>query len=385
MAKIVHPANEGPMNDEPASHEDSPTHAHTDAHHGHEEEHEHRAGFGAALLNLIRPHSHDSASKIDTALESDARGVRALKITLVALLVTAGLQLIVVVASGSIGLLSDTLHNFADALTSVPIWLAFVLGRRAATRRFSYGYGRAEDLAGLVVLVFIAGSSVLAAYLAIDRLIHPGEVRFLFVVAVAGVIGFVGNELVARYRIAVGREIGSAALVADGLHARADGFTSLAVVAGAAGVTLGYPAADPIAGLVIAMLILAVLRDAARDVLMRIMDGVDPSIRDASETALRSVPGVEDIGAVRIRWIGHRLHAEAEILVDEEQTMASAHEVAERARHALLHDVPHLTSAIIHADPCGHGGGDPHRGVAHHEIDLNAKQTLTEPAAAPTP
>lgn len=320
-----------------------------------------------ALRDLIRPHSHDSATKVDTALESDARGVRALKITLVALLLTGAFQLVVVLVSGSVGLLSDTLHNLADALTSLPIWLAFIVGRRAATRRFSYGYGRAEDLAGLVVLLFIAVSSAVAAYEAIDRLLHPAEVHLLWAVAIAGGVGFVGNELVARHRIRVGRQIGSAALVADGLHARTDGFTSLAVVAGAGGVALGYPAADPLAGLLIALLILVVLKDAARDVLMRIMDGVDPAIRDTSEGVLRSVPGVQDIGAVRIRWIGHRLHAEAEVLVDEERSIREAHEIAEDARHALLHQVPHLTSAIIHADPCGHGGTNPHERVAHHE------------------
>ena len=204
-----------------------------------------------------------------------------------------------VLASSSVGLFSDMLHNVADALTAVPIWLAFIVGRRLPTKRFSYGYGRAEDLAGLAVLAFIAGSSVIAAYEAIDRLLHPAEVKLLWAVAIAGVVGFVGNELVARYRITTGRAIGSGALVADGLHARADGFTSLAVVAGAAGVALGFPAADPVAGLIIAGLIIAVLKDAARDVLMRIMDGVDPSIIDASITALRTVPGVEDVGAVR--------------------------------------------------------------------------------------
>src|SRR6266540_2650254 len=198
----------------------------TDHHHARDEHpHEHRRGIPAAIGELIRPHPHDSATKIDSALESDARGVRALKLSLVAMLVTAILQLIVVIATGSVALLSDTLHNFADALTALPIWLAFIIGRRAATRRFSYGFGRAEDLAGLVVLVFIAGSALLAAFQAIDRLLHPAEVRYLWAVAIAGLIGFAGNELVARYRINVGREIGSAVLVADGFHVRVDGFT----------------------------------------------------------------------------------------------------------------------------------------------------------------
>lgn len=343
-----------------------PDHRHTRDVHEHEQAHEHDSGVLAAVRDLIRPHSHDSASKIDSALETDSRGVRALKLSLVALLITGVLQLIIVIATGSVALLSDTLHNFADALTALPIWLAFIVGRRAATRRFAYGYGRAEDLAGLVVLVFIAGSAVLAAYQAIDRLLHPAEVHYLWAVAIAGVIGFAGNELVARYRIKVGREIGSGALMADGLHARADGFTSLAVVVGAAGVALGFPAADPIAGLIIAGLILVVLKDAARDVLMRFMDGVDPVIRDESEAVLAEVPGVEGVGEVRVRWIGHRLHAEAEVTVDENMTIAEAHDIAERARHALLHEVPHLASAIIHADPCGHGGDDPHAELAHH-------------------
>ena len=346
---------------------DHEPHEHGPEHHHPHAQHDHGPGLLVALRDLVRPHSHDSAAKIDSALESDSRGVRALKISLVALLLTSGLQLAVVLVSGSVALLSDTLHNFADAITAVPIWLAFIVGRRVASRRFSYGYGRAEDLAGLVVLVFIAGSSLLAAYGAIDRLLHPAEVHLLWAVAIAGVVGFVGNELVARYRITIGREIGSAALVADGLHARADGFTSLAVVAGAAGVAAGYPAADPIAGLLIAVMILVVLKDASRDVLMRMLDGVDPTILDESEAVLREVAGVEDVGAVRIRWIGHRLHAEAEVMVDERRTVVEAHDIAERARHALLHGVPHVASAIIHADPCGHAGGDHHADLSHHD------------------
>ncbi len=344
------------------------SHGHDHDDHSHDHGQDQDVGLLSTLRGWIRPHSHDSASKIDSALESDARGVRALKVSLVALLLTGMVQLVLVLATNSVALLSDTLHNFADAFTALPIWMAFILARRVPTRRFSYGYGRAEDLAGVVVLLFIAASAVFAAYEAIDRLIHPAEVRLLWAVALAGVVGFAGNELVARYRIGVGREIGSGALVADGLHARADGFTSLAVVVGAAGIALGFPLADPIAGLVIAVMILLVLKDAARDVLMRIMDGVDPVIRDESEAVLARVAGIEGVGQVRIRWIGHRLHAEAEVVVDEARSIGEAHEIAERAKHALLHEVPHLASAIIHADPCGHGGADAHADLAHHGL-----------------
>lgn len=334
--------------------------------HDHDADHAHPPGLLGATLARIRPHSHDSASKVDAALTADARGVRALKVSLVALLVTGLAQLVVVLATNSVALLSDTMHNVADALTALPIWFAFILARRPPTPRFAYGFGRAEDLAGLVVLVFIAASAAFAAFEAIDRLFHPAEVRFLWAVALAGLVGFAGNELVARYRMNVGREIGSGALVADGLHARADGFTSLAVVAGAAGIALGFPLADPIVGLVIAGLILLVLKDAARDVLTRILDGVDPEISARSAAVLATVDGVEGVGGVRVRWIGHGLHAEAEVVVDEGMTIGQAHDIAERARHALLHDVPHLTTAIIHADPCGHGGTDPHADLAHH-------------------
>ena len=351
---------------EPHHHGDD--HVHGPEHHHREEHQAERTGVLARLRHLVVPHSHDHASSVDTALESDARGVRALKVSLLALGATAVAQGVVVVFTNSVALLADTLHNGADALTALPIWLAFSLAARPASRRFSYGYGRAEDLAGLVVLLFIAGSALFALYESIQRLMSPAPVSYLGAVAVAGAIGFVGNEAVARYRMRVGREIGSAALVADGLHARTDGFTSLGVVAGAAGVALGFPLADPLAGLVIAALIALVLRDAARDVLLRILDAVDPAILDEAHAVLTESHGVVGVGAVRVRWIGHRLHAEAEITVDESLSIGAAHDVAENARHRLLHEVPHLASALIHADPCGHGGHDPHSTVAHHAV-----------------
>ncbi|HEY3465195.1 MAG TPA: cation diffusion facilitator family transporter, partial [Amycolatopsis sp.] len=224
-----------------------------------------------------RPHSHDSADRVDHALESSRRGLRALGWSFAALFATAVAQLVLVLVTGSVALLGDTIHNFADALTAVPLGIAFVLGRRAATRRFTYGFGRAEDLAGVVVVLVVAASAVLVGYESVLRLFDPRPVGQPWVVAAAGVVGFVGNELVARYRIKVGREIGSAALVADGLHARTDGFTSLAVVVGAAGIAFGFPLADPIVGLGMTVAILFVLRDAAKEVFRRLLDAVDPA------------------------------------------------------------------------------------------------------------
>jgi len=253
---------------------------------------------------------------------------------LVILAVTAAVQGVIVFLSGSVALLGDTLHNVADALTAVPLLVAFRLGARPPTKRYTYGYGRAEDLAGLFILAMIIGSSVLAAWTSIDRLIHPQILSNLGIVALAGVVGFAGNELVAIYRIRVGKDIGSAALVADGYHARTDGITSLAVVLGAAGVWLGYPQADPIVGLLITITILWVLKGAAAQVFARLMDAVDPALADQIEAAASRVDGVQSVAAVRVRWIGHRLEASLHVEVDSGWTVAAGHAVAEAVRPA---------------------------------------------------
>ena len=300
-------------------------------------------------------------------MEGSAQGMRTLWISLAGLGATSVLQAIVVTLSGSVALLGDSIHNAADALTAVPLGIAFVAGRRAATRRFTYGFGRAEDLAGIAIVTLIALSAALAAAAAIDRLLHPAKVSYLPWVAVAAVIGFIGNEWVARYRIRVGREIGSAALVADGLHARTDGFTSLAVLLGAAGVALGWRLADPIIGLLITVAILFVLKDAAQEVFRRLMDAVDPALLATAEDALRPVDGVLEVSRLRMRWIGHHLHAEVTIVVSDQHNVRDAHRVAVRAEHALLHAVPRLTSALVHADPVPGGADDPHALLAHHQ------------------
>jgi cation diffusion facilitator family transporter len=167
----------------------------------------------------------------------------------------------------------------------------------------------------------------------------------------AGLVGFAGNELVAVYRIRVGRRIGSAALVADGMHARTDGLTSLAVLAGAGGVAAGFPLADPIVGLLITVAIVAVLRTTVREVYRRLMDAVDPYLVDRAETVLLATPGVTAVRGVRMRWIGHSLHAEADLDIDGSVSLADAHVLAHDAEHRLSHEVPRLRSAAIHAYP----------------------------------
>lgn len=328
------------------------THDHDHDHHEHDDHHhEHGAGLLGAVREIFAPHSHDHADSVDDALESSARGIRAVKISLLALGLTATFQLVIVAISGSVALAADTIHNFSDALTAIPLWIAFVLGRRAATKRYTYGLGKVEDLAGLFVLLMITLSAAIAGYEAVRRLIHPVVINNLGWVAAAGVIGFIGNELVALYRIRVGRQIGSAALVADGLHARTDGFTSLAVVFGALGVWLGFPLADPIVGLIITVAILMVLRTAARDVFSRLLDGVDPHLVETAEQALAAEPGVIGVRQVRMRWIGHRLHADAELDIDPVISLSEAHQLAHHAEHSLTHAVPKLSTALIHAYP----------------------------------
>jgi cation diffusion facilitator family transporter len=336
--------------------------------HGHSHGHDHgrRPGVAGRLWHLLRPHSHEAAGQVDTAMEGSAAGMRALWVSLAVLAVTALLQAAVVLVSGSVALLGDTLHNAADALTAVPLATAFVLGRRPPNRRYTYGYGRAEDLAGVVIVLIIAASSALTCYQAVTRLLHPRPVSDLLAVAVAAVIGFAGNEAVARYRIQAGRRIGSAALVADGLHARTDGFTSLAVLLGVGGAAAGWQWADPAVGLLITVAIVAVLRQAAREIYRRLMDAVDPALVDHVEQVLRATPGVRGVGQVRLRWTGHHLRAECEVTVDAEASAVQAHRVAVDAEHSLLHALPRLTAALVHADPQATDGVDHHAALAAH-------------------
>jgi len=289
----------------------------------------------------------------------------ALKWSFLGLLATASLQLVVVVLSGSVALFADTLHNFADAATAIPLAIAFALARLRPSRRFPYGYGRVEDLAGLLIVATVLITALIAAYESALRLLHPRPVDHLWAVAVAAVAGFVGNEAVALFRIRVGREIGSAALVADGYHARADGFTSLAVLIGATGVWLGYPLADPLVGLLITVIILHLVWQSARAVFTRMLDGVDPEVLDAAAHAASHVPGVLNVAEVRARWIGHRLTLELNVAVDPDATVTDGHVVAKEVRHQVLHHVPHVSRVTVHVDPATESGETYHRIDSH--------------------
>ncbi len=303
---------------------------------------------------------------VDPSLIATGRGIWAVKWSFVALIATAAVQMVVVVLSGSVALLADTVHNIGDAATAFPLWIAFMLARRRPTRGFTYGFGRAEDLAGVIIVLVILASAIFAAYQSIDRLLHPQTVGYLGAVVGASLIGFIGNEAVAIFRIRVGRDIGSAALVADGYHARVDGLTSLAVLFGASGVWLGYPLADPIVGLIITIAILRIVWESGKTVFPRLLDGVDPEVVEEIKHAANHAQGVREVTEVRVRWIGHRLHAQVNIAVGPELPVEKGHEVAGEARHQLLHHLQYLSDATIHVDPFD-ASGDQHHRIPQHE------------------
>lgn len=318
-------------------------HDHPHGHgHSHSHDHDHPTGFKGFLHGLFVPHTHDAADSIDDAMEASHEGVRALIISMVILLVTTTLQAVVFLLSGSVALLADTVHNFSDALTAIPLWVAFVLGRRAATRRHTYGFGRAEDLAGLFIVFVVLLSAVVAAWQSVDRLFHPQPLQNVWWVIVAGIIGFAGNEAVAIYRIRIGRRIGSAALVADGVHARTDGFTSLAVVIGGVGVLLGFPLADPIVGIVISIAIFILLLGTVRSIGRRLMDAIEPDLLGRAEHALAHVDGIDRVDRVRLRWVGHRLEGDAIITATAERTG-----IREQAEASVRAHLPNVDEFLV--------------------------------------
>jgi cation diffusion facilitator family transporter len=325
-------------------------------HHGHDRGTAHDHG-----------HTH---GVVDPMITASDRGIWAIKWSFIGLAGTAAIQFVVAMLSGSIGLLADTIHNIGDAATAVPLGIAFLLSRWKPSKRFTFGYGRVEDLAGMAVVLTILISALVAGYETIDRFLHPRDVSHLWAVIGASIIGFAGNEGVAVFRLRVGREIGSAALIADGQHARIDGWTSLAVLLGAVGVSLGFPLADPIVGAVITIAILGIVWQSMTAVFLRVLDGVEPKYLDEIRHAAMHVPQVHDVTDVRARWLGHRLHAEVNITVPSDLTVAEGHGIAAEVRHQLLHHLKYLSLTVIHVDP------DERSGERFHAIEAHSHDSL---------
>jgi cation diffusion facilitator family transporter len=350
------------------NHDHGHEHSHGDEH-GHHH-HEHARGIWGWIDSIFHLHGHShqqQALAADKTLMTHEQGIRVVWLSLAALMITAVLQIVVVYYSRSVALLADTVHNLGDGLNSVPLLIAFYLARRVASRRYSYGFGRAEDLAGVFIVLSIAFSAGYIFWESFHKLLNPQPLMHLGWVAAAGVIGFLGNEAVALLQIRKGREIGSAALVADGLHARTDGLTSLAVIAAATGAWLGYPIVDAVIGLLIGVAILFITKDATITMWYRLMDAIEPEYMNDALQAVRTQPEVKELRRLRMRWLGHRIHAELCIAVDPHLTTIESHAIAEEVRHALFHKIPYLSEVTVHVDPYAPTPERHHEQTLHHE------------------
>ncbi len=295
-------------------------------------------------------HSHTHGA-IDPSIATSVRGLWAVKWSLVGLLITASLQIAVFWLSGSVALLADLIHNIGDALTALPLGIAFIIGRRQPTERFAYGYGRLEDLAGLAVIGVVLVSAMITAYESMERFYHPQPLHHLGALAAAACIGFIGNELVALFRMKVGREISSAALVADGQHAMADGLVSLAVLLSAVGVALGYGWADPVIGLLITGVLLKIVWESGQTIFTRLLDGVEPDVLASIQEALAhgADPDIDrsSMQDLRARWLGHRLYVELTVSIPGDSTVQAGQEIADRVQQRLKSQLPYISHAAV--------------------------------------
>src|SRR5437588_11068605 len=362
-AAADHDHDEHDHDHEHEHHDEHDEHEHQHDDHDHDHEHGGHGGHG---------HEH---GKVDADLYGNKAGLRAVQISTAGMLLVSIIQFAIALFGGSAGLFADALHNLGDVFTTVALWIAFVISNRAANRRYTYGYYRSEDLAGIFIVLVIIASAVAGAVESILKLTSGAVPTQLYLSMAAALVGVAGNELLAQYKISVGTRINSVPLIADGQHSRIDGLTSLAAFVGLIGVALGFPLADPIAGLVITAVILTVVYSTTRSVLQRLLDAVDPRLIPSILTIASKVPGVEAVTEPRARWIGHTLHVSLNIEVDPELKLADAHAIAEEVRHRLVHEVKGLSEAIIHTDPSSHGG-DFHQLMAHHQQE--AQRPLIE-------
>ncbi|MGZ3617576.1 MAG: cation diffusion facilitator family transporter [Ktedonobacteraceae bacterium] len=344
--------DESPHEHEPHIHHDHDDHDHYHEHNHDEHEHDEKG------------HGHEHG-KVDADLYGNRAGLRAVQISTAGMLLVSVIQFAIAWIGGSAGLFADALHNFGDVFTTIALWIAFVISNRAANQRYTYGYYRSEDLAGIFIVLVIIASAAASAIESIQKLTSGNVPTQIYLSMAAALVGVAGNELLAQYKISVGKRINSVSLIADGHHSRIDGFTSLAAFIGLVGVLLGFPKADPIAGIVITLVIVTVVFSTSRSVLQRLLDAVDPHIVPSIITFASSVPGVEQVTGVRARWVGHTLHVIMNIEVDAEMTLSKAHAIAEEVRHRLFHDIKGLSEVLIHTDPSS-ASGDYHQELAHH-------------------
>ena len=357
------------------NHDHDHAHSHDDHVHNHDEEdhlhddpdhddHDHELDEGGHGHGGHGGHGHEHG-RVDADLYGNRAGLRAVQISTAGMFLVAIIQFVIAGIGGSAGLFADALHNLGDVLTTVALWIAFVIASRAANQRYTYGYHRGEDLAGIFIVLVIIASAVAGAVESIVKLTSGTVPTQIYLSMAAALVGVAGNELLAQYKISVGKRINSVPLVADGQHSRIDGLTSLAAFIGLIGVAFGLHIADPIAGLVITVVILTVVYSTSRSVIQRLLDAVDPHLVPSIYDIASKVPGVEAVNDVRARWVGHTLHVAMNIEVDGTLTLVQAHTIAEEVRHGLFHQVKGVSEAIIHTDPHSHDE-DYHASMAHH-------------------
>ena len=336
---------------------DHDEHGHTHSH----DEHDHDEHDGHGKHGK---HGHEHG-QVNVDLYGNRAGLRAVQLSTLGMFLVAAIQFAIAGIGGSAGLFADALHNLGDVFTTVALWIAFVLSSRAANQRYTYGYYRSEDLAGIFIVLVIIASAVAGAVESIQKLTSHNVPTQLYLSMAAALVGVIGNEALAQYKIAVGKRINSVPLVADGQHSRIDGLTSLAALIGLVFVRFGLSIADPIAGLVITVVIITVVYSTSRSVLQRLLDAVDPRVVPTILKTASAVPGVEEVTDVRARWVGHTMHIAMNIEVDAELTLAKAHAIAEEVRHRLFHSIQGVSEVVIHTDPSS-ASGDHHQAVAHH-------------------
>ena len=313
-----------------------------------------------------------SSSSGEAPGEGSRAGIRTVRWAFLVLAATGAAQIAIYQLADSVSLLAAAFHNLGDAFSAVPLWIAFRVQLMPPSERFPYGRGRFEDLAGLAILCLIFLSGALSLWTSAGRLVHPEPVGDLPVVAVAAVVGYLGNELCAQIRWRTARKIGSVSLEADAWHSRLDGLTNLAVLGGVAGIAFGFPLADPLVGLGVTGLIFLTLFEVGRPVLLHLTDAFDPKLSEEIRQSVRLVPRVRGVSSVRARWVGHRILADLSISVDGHLTMDEGHAVAVEVRHTLLHHLPNLADAMVHVDPTSEEGPHFHSAQPHAHDGLDA-------------
>ena len=340
-------------------------HHNHDEHHHTAHTHDHNHDEHTHDTEGVHGHGHVHGT-VNADLYGNKAGLRAVQISTAGMLLVALIQFGIAAIGGSAGLFADALHNLGDVLTTVALWIAFIVSSRAANQRYTYGYHRGEDLAGIFIVLVIIASAVASAVESIQKLASGVAPTHLVLSMAAALVGVAGNELLAQYKISVGKRINSVPLIADGQHSRIDGLTSLAAFIGLVFAAFGLPIADPIAGIVITIVIVTVVYSTTRSVLQRLLDAVDARIVPRIIASSSSVSGVEKVCEVRARWVGHTLHIAMNIEVDPELTLVKAHAIAEEVRHRLFHDIEGASDVIIHTDPVCNDGEDYHEMMAHH-------------------